>query len=525
MMPKIFISYRRADSENTMWRINDHLEHEFDSESIFIDVDKLPAGKDFREELQKALALADVVLVIIGKIWLTVTGDDGKRRLDDEGDFVRMEVEMALQRENCLVIPVVVNGATMPNPNELPVPLRPIQYRNAVFIAESNHLKRDVKKLIQEIKKHINNDNNQYTSSPIDIDATFDLYKENRDAKQWYEARRLADLIRSSPDLGDYPVIHAILESQKSDIDDAISSEEALQYQREFESKRLKQYKTLREYINDKKLFRTAYQSFIAKYPDYDPDPLGHFASRAYDLLPQPFEWVPIPAGKVTIGYGDWENGQYVVKRTQDFHIESYAIAKYPVTNAQYEVFVKHPDGYKNPKWWDYSDEAKQWRAGRPDMEKSYFDGGDCPRETISWYDSVAFCLWLSAMTGDNISLPTEQQWQRAAIGDTQNVYPWGDEIDETYANYVGRTTPVTQYPKGASPYGVMDMSGNVLEWCLTEYESGDIKLTGNSARVLRGGSWDDNLTDVRSVDRDGDFPSNRGSLVGLRCVRSHLLF
>ncbi|MDZ4671382.1 MAG: SUMF1/EgtB/PvdO family nonheme iron enzyme, partial [Phototrophicales bacterium] len=270
------------------------------------------------------------------------------------------------------------------------------------------------------------------------------------------------------------------------------------------------------------------FDAFSRTYPHYDPDPLGHFASRAYDLLPQPFEWVPIPAGKVTIGYGDWENGQYVVKRTQDFHIESYAIAKYPVTNAQYEVFVKHPDGYKNPKWWDYSDKAKQWRAGRPEINPSEFYGSDCPRETISWYDSVAFCLWLSAMTGDNISLPTEQQWQRAAIGDTQNVYPWGDEIDVTYANYghnVGRTTPVTQYPKGASPYGVMDMSGNVLEWCLTEYESGDIKLTGNSARVLRGGSWNSFLTYVRSVDRVRYFPTDRFSNVGLRCVRSHLLF
>ncbi|HRF97932.1 MAG TPA: SUMF1/EgtB/PvdO family nonheme iron enzyme, partial [Aggregatilineales bacterium] len=90
----------------------------------------------------------------------------------------------------------------------------------------------------------------------------------------------------------------------------------------------------------------------------------GYLASRVYDLLPQSFEWVHIPAGKVTIGYGDWESNQYVVKRTQDFHIDSYAISKYPVTNAQYDVFVKHPDGYKNPKWWEYSDEAKAWRAG-----------------------------------------------------------------------------------------------------------------------------------------------------------------
>ncbi|MCL4254556.1 MAG: formylglycine-generating enzyme family protein [Anaerolineae bacterium] len=240
-------------------------------------------------------------------------------------------------------------------------------------------------------------------------------------------------------------------------------------------------------------------------------------------ILPPPFEWIQIPAGKVTIGYGDWEgesvNRQYVVKRTQDFDIPAFNIAKYPVTNAQYE---NHPDGYKNPKWWDFSDEGKQWRASRSEMKKSYFAGGDCPRENVSWYDSVAFCLWLSAMTDENIMLPTEQQWQRAAIGDTQRIYPWGDDIDETYLNYggnIGRTTPVTQYLKGASLYGVMDMGGNVSEWCLTVYESGDNKLAGNDIRVLRGGSWSDSVDNVRSSNRHWDIPIFGLLNIGFRCV------
>ncbi len=240
-------------------------------------------------------------------------------------------------------------------------------------------------------------------------------------------------------------------------------------------------------------------------------------------ILPQPFEWVHIPAGVVTIDYGDWENRVYVVKHTQDFQIESFSIAKYPVTNAQYDVFVNHPDGYKNPKWWDYSDEAKKWRVGRPQMEKSHFDGADCPRETVSWYDSVAFCLWLSAMTDEKIMLPTEQQWQRAAIGDTKRVYPWGNTIDSTYANYddkVGRTTPVTQYPKGASPYGVMDMAGNVWEWCLTEYETGNNNWAGEGTRVLRGGSWHDSAW-LRASFRDKVIPRSKYHNWGFRIIQN----
>jgi len=180
---------------------------------------------------------------------------------------------------------------------------------------------------------------------------------------------------------------------------------------------------------------------------------------KSLALMPKPFAWVDIPAGQVTLT----DIGGYL-KEPTTFAVDAFQMAKYPVTNAQFDVFINHPDGYKNPAWWDFSQDAKKWRAGRPQMDKSGFDGGDCPREMVSWYDSVAFCLWLSAMTDEKIMLPTEQQWQRAAQGDTKNEYPWGDKIDKTFLNYnqnIGRTTPVTQYPKGASPYGVMDMAGN----------------------------------------------------------------
>lgn len=70
-------------------------------------------------------------------------------------------------------------------------------------------------------------------------------------------------------------------------------------------------------------------------------------------ILPQPFEWVHIPAGDVFIQYGQWEKLK--------FRVPAFDIAQYPVTNAQYDVFVNHPDGYKNPKWWDFSDDAKKW--------------------------------------------------------------------------------------------------------------------------------------------------------------------
>jgi len=212
------------------------------------------------------------------------------------------------------------------------------------------------------------------------------------------------------------------------------------------------------------------------------------------DFLPQPFDWCFVPAGKVRIGYGYWKDNQYIVERTQDFDVLAFFMAKYPLTNAQYQVFVDAKDGYADANWWSYSDDAKAWRKGNPQPQNTGFTGDTHPRTNITWYESVAFMLWMSQKMKLNIHLPTEQQWQRAAIGDTGWAYPYGNEFHKSKCNFHSKgTTPVTQYPNGASPYGVMDMSGNVWEWCTTQWIQGNIPLEEASDSryyVLRGGSW-----------------------------------
>jgi len=237
-------------------------------------------------------------------------------------------------------------------------------------------------------------------------------------------------------------------------------------------------------------------------------------STRVTDLLPPPFEWVTITAGWVE------------VKEHGAFDLPAFAIAKYPITNAQYKVFVEAGDGFRNPRWWDYSRAAQAWRTDNERPQNTGFGGDDLPRTNVTWFEAVAFCRWLGAQTGEDIMLPTEQQWQRAAQGDDRREYPWGNEEPNerlcNWANNVGRPTPVTQYPKGASPYGVRDMSGNVWEWCLNEYESGNTSLDGSASRVLRGGSWDYVNSDVlRATYRDNWVPDNGGSFVGFRCARS----
>lgn len=247
-----------------------------------------------------------------------------------------------------------------------------------------------------------------------------------------------------------------------------------------------------------------------------DPEALP----RVEDVLPPPFAWCDIPAGRVTL-----EAGGYL-RETTTFDVPEFAITKYPITNAQYKVFVSAKDGYADPQWWDYSGDASQWRKANPRPQATAFPVDDHPRTNVSWYDAVAFCRWLTAKTGQQIALPTAQQWQRAAQGDDGRTYPWGNEFDVNKANTresgIERTTPVTQYPRGASPFGVLDMSGNVWEWCLTAWYIEKTALDSIGGRCLRGGSWSDYRGSARLSFRNRNNPNEWGSHVGFRmCLSS----
>src|SRR6266498_3014482 len=120
-MPKIFISYRRADSAETTNRLYDRLAYAFGRENVFKDVDSLQRGDDFPDVLRNAVQECAVFLSIIGQRWLMVQDEAGRRRLDNPKDWVRQETEMALQRgKNCLLIPTLVDGAPLPRPEFLP---------------------------------------------------------------------------------------------------------------------------------------------------------------------------------------------------------------------------------------------------------------------------------------------------------------------------------------------------------------------------------------------------------------------
>jgi hypothetical protein len=237
------------------------------------------------------------------------------------------------------------------------------------------------------------------------------------------------------------------------------------------------------------------------------------------DGLPA-IDWIDIGPGPFV-----WQDGQ---QRTIE---RPYRIARYPVTNAQYQVFIEAPD-YASRDWWreDY--------LGPPPGDPRWAQPNR-PRVNIAWVEAIAYCRWLSSRyseagmidTESVIRLPTEAEWERAARGTDGRLYPWGEayrkgyaNIDETPADPDGlclrETTAVGLYPRGASPDGLLDCAGNVSEWCLNKYsDPEDTDTAGDAGRSLRGGSWSVNPAGARAVFRGRYNPGLRNDAVGFRLV------
>jgi ATP-dependent Clp protease ATP-binding subunit ClpA len=149
-MSRVFISYRRQDASDATGRIYDRLVTRFGKEQVFKDVDNIPYGTDFRNEMGRAVGQSVVVLVVIGEHWLSVTDQNGRRRIENLDDFVRIEVEAALKRD-VRVIPLLVGGARMPSQAELPEAIQALAFRNAVQIRNDPDFHRDMDRLIESI--------------------------------------------------------------------------------------------------------------------------------------------------------------------------------------------------------------------------------------------------------------------------------------------------------------------------------------------------------------------------------------
>lgn len=224
-------------------------------------------------------------------------------------------------------------------------------------------------------------------------------------------------------------------------------------------------------------------------------------------------ETVLIPGGPFQMGSEPGEGIPASETPQHTIDLPDFRIGKYPVTNAQYAVFVK---ATKASGWVNVAREAG-WFDLSPPATKL-----DHPVTHISWRDALAYCAWLSAETGRRYRLPSEAEWEKAASWSaqrppTKRPYPWGEGWVAERANIGGNeTSPVTAHPTGASAYGVEDLLGNVQEWTCSLWGSQPQQpdaAPGKSREMLHG---DDLPVQARLIHRGGSFNSQPSEL---RCT------
>lgn len=261
-------------------------------------------------------------------------------------------------------------------------------------------------------------------------------------------------------------------------------------------------------------------------------------------------EMVYVPEGKFLMGSANSDNQAQDHEFPQHIvSLDSFWIDRTEVTNAMYAVFVEQ-SGYvtqtetdrngfilSGSKW--VAAKVANWR--RPRGTGSSYEGLlDHPVVQVTWEDAYKYCEWAGRR------LPTEAEWEKAARGTNGQVYPWGDQLpDGSRANLTDSnlrvewadkslddgysfTSPVGNFPKGASPYGGLDMAGNVWEWVTDWYgedyyaNSPSSNPTGpgqSETRVLKGGSWHGYNSYLRSAARGAHMPNLSYDSHGFRCA------
>jgi len=307
--------------------------------------------------------------------------------------------------------------------------------------------------------------------------------------------------------------------------------------------------------------------------------PLRAGAGRALAKLGDPrpevtsiegMQFCYVPPGPFWMGSGDEDDAAFEVEKPQH-QVDlpyGYWMARYPVTNAQFRLFVEDADGYLSETWWTEPGLKRREEESGPRDYGEPWNLANYPMVGVSWYEAAAFVAWIGHLLRDRgfllegwaVRLPTEAEWEKAARGgveipaapvvasadrltgetglkrkenpESRRRYPWGHESDAEGANFdetgIGRTSTVGCFVGGASPYGVEELSGNVFEWTSSlwrdyRYDPGDERenLRAENVRVVRGGSSIHGRRFVRCAYRVSNYPYGRSSDLGFRIVVS----
>jgi|GEM_PF-892974 len=543
-MPKIFVSYRRIDSADRAHRIADWLiVNGYGKKNVFIDVDTIKIGEQFEEVIQTGIQNADVVLVVIGDMWVS----EFARRYDPnnpESDIVLLEISQALQFQK-LIIPVLLDPNIQINPQQLPFQIRPITSLNYAYarLSDFHHDMKKIRARIQGIfgyqsivasRKFLFGFIAISTILLILMLMLFNVLLGSESLPPLESSP--SSLTSDSKSPTQVPTKVKILSTETTSVETTgLSSLNLTQTVASIYS-----YQTARAVTQMTKVPSLTPVSTATATPSLTPTLIPTESPTTVILSPyeraktrvtlnddwtpheQVFDGVPmvlVPTGCFMMGSTEGDVDEQPVH--QQCIDEPFWIDKFEVTNAQYGI---SPSTLCN----NYSSSPQQ------------------PRNCVRWVDAQDYCI---ARGG---SLPSELHWEYAARGVSSLKFPWGDDpaIDRAVFDFTSsnQTNNVGTYSNGKSWVGALDMAGNVWEMTSTTYGYDDNVnnyLDGSNQvrfsypyvvdnrenreqpnaglRVMRGGAFWSISDELRTANRDYIYPFHEGSyVIGFRCYRPY---
>ena len=568
MSGQIFISYRREESRWSARSLHDRLIQRFDRNQIFMDVDSVGLGEDFVKTIEETVGSCDVLIAVIGAHWLTSTDGQGDRRLDNPEDFVRMEIATALRR-NIRVIPVLVDGASMPRSTDLPDDLKQLVRRNALQVGDT-HFDDDCRRLVAAIEQILEKaaaerrEHEPRAQPPSPVAPSTSPAKPEAD-KLSAEAPKvvsplppkLAEPGREKPP---QPSLGGTGGKRPS--------------------------KQVIAFLAIAAVLVVGGLIYLAIRPSQSPPPqlapASASPSQAVIATPTPAltSSSPVavvrPSPSTSLAPTREELSRTALQAATKDHpwVNSLGMKFVPVAGTKvlfsvwdtrvrdFEMFVKSTGYDATGGMWSIGKDGDKQR-GATWKEPGFSQGANHPVVGVSWNDAEEFCKWLTKRERSGGDLPedreyrlsTDEEWSAAVglkneVGNTPEeknrkikLYPWDipQKRDKSWpppvgaGNYAGedakigdwptdwlviegyndgypRTSPVGSFEANFS--GLHDMGGNVWQWCEDWYNA-EMKR-----RVLRGASWlNGGPVDLLASSRNAAALDNRRDAFGFRCV------
>jgi formylglycine-generating enzyme required for sulfatase activity len=514
---KIFICYARVDKPFCKEFVK-----VIDNHDVFLD-DRMYAGDDWWSIILQRIAWCEVFVFLISM--------NGLR-----SHYCNRELQVALKLGKA-ILPVLVDAEAE---KHIPASLSKIQWADMTGTV-TDDVKNYVTRSLYEIEQRITSRKASPAPAQVGIGHEPPPYPTNDDPVTHIgmasKAMEKGDFERARDILMRLNRQNTIQGMQRQIVEDMIQHNDALLAEQMTERQRDMDYRILYElaqYPINRASAVKYFRDFQRRFPDYDPRGVTKllFGDRPnFPAAPQAASAAPMPTPRP-------QTGKLATAGIQGFRMDMleflpvhtvsrmrpFEMARYPIVNAQFNMFLRDPNGAARTRWWSYSSYAQNYHQKNNQIRPSSNTGDTHPRDSISWYDAVAFCYWLSEKLGKKVFLPTRAQRMRAAQGSDGRIFPWGSIFNKELCNSreSGRasTTPVTMFPGGASPYGIMDMSGNCWEWCVdAPSHNRPFDLKTNAKRAVMGGGFRSNQAQLVNDYTLEQAPDTQWPMIGFRVI------